>query len=150
MHRYLLASTAVLALAAPAAAETISTAVTQPVRTSTVKAGAPDAITISSTGSVKPAGGTAVTMDSNHAVTNQGAIAISNATAALGISANAGTNRDIANSGTITSDETYTPTGTNNDGDLAGPFARGSDRFGIRTGGGHTGKIANSGTITVE
>src|SRR5687768_10116168 len=123
MHRYLLASTAVLALAAPAAAETISTAVTQPVRTSTVKAGAPDAITISSTGSVKPAGGTAVTMDSNHSVTNQGTVAISNANGAIGIFANAGTTGDIVNSGTITIDEPYTPTDANNDGDLDGPFA---------------------------
>jgi hypothetical protein len=150
MHRYLLASTAVLALAAPAAAETISTAVTQPVRTSTVKAGAPDAITVSSTGSVKPAAGTAVAMDSNHSVTNQGAIAISNASDATGILANVGTTGDIVNSGTITIDEPYTPTDTNNDGDLDGPFALGSNRFGIRTGGGHSGKIANSGTITIE
>ncbi len=150
MHRYLLASTAVLALAAPAAAETISTAVTQPVRTSTVKAGTPDSITISSTGSVKPAAGTAVTMDSNHSVTNQGTIAISNADGAIGIFANADTTGDIVNSGTITIDEPYTPTDANNDGDLDGPFALGSNRFGIRTGGGHTGKVTNSGTITVE
>lgn len=150
MHRYLLASTAVLALAAPAAAETISTAVTQPVRTSTVKAGAPDAITIASAGSVKPAGGTAVTMDSNHAVTNQGTIGVANASGAIGILANAGTSGDIVNSGTIAIDEPYTPTDTDNDGDLDGPFALGSNRFGIRTAGGHTGKIVNSGTISVE
>src|SRR5690606_25683056 len=37
-----------------------------------------------------------------------------------------------------------------NDGDLDGPFALGSNRFGIRTAGGHTGKILNSGTITLE
>src|SRR5688572_31606835 len=108
MHRYLLATTAVIALAAPAAAETISTAVTQPVRTSTVKAGAPDAITITSTGSVKPASGTAVTQDSNHAVTNQGAIAVANANGAVGILSEAGTSGDIVNSGTIAIDEPYT------------------------------------------
>lgn len=150
MHRYLLASTAVLALAAPAAAENISTAVTQPVRTSTIKSGNPDSITITSSGSVKPSGGTAVTMDSNHAVTNQGTIAISNADGAIGILANAGTSGDIVNSGTITIDETYTPSDTDNDGDIDGPLALGSNRFGIQTAGGHTGKIVNSGTITVE
>lgn len=150
MYRYLLASTAVLALAAPAAAETISTAVTQPVKTSTVKAGVPDAVTISSTGSVKPATGTAVTMDSDHAVTNQGTIAVANANNAIGILALAGTSGDIVNSGTIAIDEPYTPTDTNNDGDLDGPFALGANRFGIRTDGAHTGKITNSGTITVE
>jgi len=150
MHRYLLASTAALALAAPAAAEDIATAVTQPVRTSTIKAGTPDSITITSAGSVKPASGTAVTMDSNHSVTNQGAIAIGNADGAIGILAAAGTTGDIVNSGTITIDEPYAPTDTDNDGDLDGPFALGSNRFGIRTAGGHTGKIVNSGTITVE
>ena len=150
MYRRLLASTAVLALATPAAAENIATAVTQPVRTSTVKAGAPDAITITTAGSVRPTGGTAVTMDSNHAVTNQGTIAISNSDGAIGIQALAGTSGDIANTGAITIDETYTPTDTDNDGDLDGPVALGSNRFGIRTDSVHTGKITNSGTITVE
>ena len=150
MYRRLLASTAVLALATPAAAETIATAVTQPVRTSTVKASTPDAITITSAGSVRPTSGTAVTMDSNHAVTNQGTIAIGNSNGAIGIQALAGTTGAIVNTGAITIDEPYTPTDTNNDGDLDGPFALGSNRFAIRTDGGHVGNVANSGTITVE
>jgi hypothetical protein len=150
MHRYLLASTAALALTAPLAAENVSTAITQPVRTSTIRAGAPDAITITSAGSVRPANGTAVTMDSNHAVTNQGAIGIANANDAIGILANADANGEIVNSGTITIDEPYNPADSDNDGDLDGPFALGSNRFGIRTEGGHTGRVANSGTITVE
>jgi hypothetical protein len=150
MHRYLLASTAILALAAPAAAQTISTETTQPVRTSTAANGAPSSVTITSTGSVKPASGTAVTIDSNHSVTNQGAIAIGNVNGAIGILADANTSGDIVNSGTITIDESYTGTDDNNDGDLDGPFALGSNRFGIRTDGVHTGNIVNSGTITVE
>jgi hypothetical protein len=150
MHRYLLASTAVLALAAPAAAETISTAVTQPVRTSTIKNGSADSITIASGGSVKPTSGTAVTIDSNHGVTNQGTIGIGNSSGAIGIQALAGTSGDIGNSGTITIDEPHTPTDTDNDGDLDGPFALGNNRFGIRTEGAHTGNLSSSGTITVE
>ncbi|OYW45895.1 MAG: autotransporter domain-containing protein [Sphingomonadales bacterium 32-68-7] len=152
MHRYLLASTAVLALAAPAAAETISTAITTPVRTSTVKAGTPDAITITDDGSVKPTTGTAVTLDSNHNVTNEGDIAISNSNGAVGIHAEAGVTGEIVNAatGTIVIDETYSPTDANNDGDLDGPFALGANRFGIRTAGTHTGRIVNNGTITVE
>jgi hypothetical protein len=150
MRRYLLASTAVLAIATPAAAENIATRVTTPVKTSTVKAGAPDSITITSAGSVVVTGGTAVTMDSDHSVTNQGAVTIGNADGAVGIAALAGTSGDIVNSGTITIDEPYTPTDSDNDGDLDGPFALGSDRFGIRTAGAHTGKVVNSGTITVE
>ena len=66
MLRYLLASTAALAICASAAAETISTKVTTPLKTSAVKAGAPDAITVTSAGSVVPTGGVAITMDSNH------------------------------------------------------------------------------------
>jgi hypothetical protein len=150
MRRYLLASTAMLAVATPAAAETIATRVTAPVRTSTVKAGAPDSITITSAGSVVVTSGTAVTVDSNHSVTNQGAVTIGNANGAVGIAALAGTSGDIVNSGTITIDEPYTPTDSDNDGDLDGPFALGSNRFGIRTAGAHTGKVVNTGTITVE
>lgn len=150
MHRYLLTSTALLALAAPAAAEDITTAITQPVKTSTVKDGAADSITITSSGSVKPSSGTAVTMDSDHAVINQGTIGVSNANGAIGILATAGTTGKIVNSGTIAIDETYTPTDADNDGDLDGPFAQGSNRFGIRTEGAHAGNVVNSGTITVE
>jgi len=156
MRRYLFATTAtttlaVAAFAGPAVAETtISTAVTTPQKTSTVKDGAADSILISSSGSVKPAGGTAVTMDSNHSVTNQGTIATSNADGSIGILAKAGTTGDIVNGGTITIDETYAPADSDKDGDLDGPFAVGSNRYGIRTEGAHSGKIANSGTITVE
>jgi len=150
MRHYLLAGTAIFALAAPASAETIATAITQPLKTSTIKNGAADAITITKDGSVKPASGTAVTQDSNHAVTNGGAIAIGNANDSAGIVAVAGASGDIVNSGTITIDEPYAPTDTDNDGDLDGPFALGSNRFGIRTDGAHGGKIVNSGTITVK
>ena len=59
---------------------------------------------------------------------------------------------EITNSGTITIDESFTPTDTDTDGDLDGPFAQGSGRFGIRVlgPGTFTGNIGNSGTITVE
>src|SRR5690606_11132942 len=150
MHRYLLTSTALLALAAPAAAEDITTAIAQPVKTSTVKDGTADSITITSSGSVKLSSGTAVTMDSDHTVINQGTIGVSNANGAIGILATAGTTGKIVNSGTIAIDEPYTPTDANNDGDLDGPFALGSNRFGIRTAGAHAGNVVNSGTITVE
>ncbi len=154
MRRYLLATTALVAVAAaPAAAETINTKKTAPVQTSTIKAGAPDAISITAEGSVEIIGGNAVTMDSNHAIANAGKIVVSNganANGGAGIVANDGTNGDIANSGTITVDEPYAATDTDNDGDLDGPFAIGSGRYGIRTLGDHTGKIINTWTITVE
>ncbi|OYX66941.1 MAG: autotransporter domain-containing protein [Sphingomonadales bacterium 32-64-17] len=154
MRNFLFASTATLALVAPLAtpalAEDIGTARTTPARTSTIANGAPAAITITDKGSITLTSGTAVTMDSNHAVTNAGTIKISDANGAAGIVAVAGTNGAIVNSGTITIDEPYTPTDTDKDGDLDGPFALGSNRFGIRIDGAHTGKVENSGTITVE
>ncbi|HWK36698.1 MAG TPA: autotransporter domain-containing protein [Sphingomonas sp.] len=140
-------------MATPVVAQTtVDTNRTDPVRTSTIKNGAPDAIRITSTGSVKPATGTAVTVDSTHAVTNEGTIQITNADSATGIGATADTGGGITNSGTITIDETYAPTDTDNDGDLDGPFAIGSDRAGIRTQGAYAGNIVNAatGVITVE
>ncbi len=67
-------------------------------RPSTANSGNPDNITITSTGSVKPASGTAVTQNTNHSVTNQGTIQISNSNGAVGIGATAGVTGDILNS----------------------------------------------------
>lgn len=156
MHRHLLATSAMAAaLALPAfagsaAAQDITTARTTPAATSTIANGAPGNLRITSTGSVTVSAGTAVTQDSNHTVLNEGTIRISNADNAIGIAAAAGTNGTITNTGTITVDENYTPTDGDNDGDLDGPFALGSGRYGIRTLGAHSGAITNTGTITVE
>lgn len=154
MRKTLLASTCLAAiLATPVHAETtISTATTAPVRTSTVKTGTPDDIKIVAAGSIKPTGGTAVTIDSNHKVINEGTIEIGNANGATGIFANAGTVGSITNSATgkIIIDEPYAPTDIDNDGDIDGPFATGTGRTGIATGGAFTGAIVNSGAITIE
>lgn len=154
MRKTLLASTCLAAfLSTSAHAETsISTATTTPVRTSTVKSGAPDDVKITSAGSVKPTSGTAVTIDSNNKVTNDGAIQITNADGATGIFANAGTSGGITNSATgkIIIDESYAPTDIDKDGDIDGPFAVGTGRTGIATGGAFAGNIVNSGEITVE
>ncbi|MEE4451146.1 autotransporter domain-containing protein [Novosphingobium resinovorum] len=145
----LLATTAIFAIATAAHAEEVKTKLTSPIRTSTIKNGAADAIAITKDGSVVLTGGTAVTQDSAHAVSNAGAITITNADGATGILSTSGAG-DIVNTGTITVDETYTPTDTDKDGDLDGPFALGSGRTGIRIAGDHTGKLTQSGTITVK
>ncbi len=150
MRRILLASTCLLSVVPAHAQTVIDTKRTDPVRTSTVKAGAPDAIRIAAAGSVTPTGGTAVTVDSVHAVNNEGTIQITNADNATGILAVAGTGGGIANSGKIIIDETYEPTDIDKDGDLDGPFAAGTGRTGIRTSGAYSGAIVNTGTITVE
>lgn len=142
-----------LALATPALAETsIATKITTPVRTGTAANGAPDSIKITSAGTVAPTSGTAVTIDTNHGVINEGAIEVRNANGGIGILANPGVLASIASSGKITVDEDYTATDTDKDGDLDGPFAQGSNRFGIRLapGGTVTGNVSNSGAITIE
>jgi hypothetical protein len=133
----------------PAFAETVvSTAVTTPIATGTAN----DDLRISSSGSVKPAGGAAVTINSNDSVKNEGTIAITGANGSTGILANTNLAGNITNTGTITIDEAFTPTDTDNDGDLDGPFAQGNNRFGIHVlgGGTFTGDVVSSGVITVE
>ena len=142
MRQFLLASTCLVALAAPAVAETtISTTVTGPVRTSTVKTGAPDDILINSTGVVNGNASGGVIIDSNHKLNNQGTIQIGNVNNVAGVDVAAGVTSGITISGKIIVDEAFTPTDADNDGDLDGPFATGSGRFGIRTNGAMTGNI---------
>jgi hypothetical protein len=136
-------------LPALAGAQTeISTAVTTPVLTSTGN----DDVRISSTGSVKPTSGAAVTIDSNDSVKNEGTIQITGANNSTGILANTGLTGNITNTGTITIDESYTATDADSDGDIDGAFAQGTGRYGIHVlgGGTFTGNIVNGGNITVE
>lgn len=151
MRRLLAASclTPIALIASPVSAETvISSAVTSPVTTGATN----DDLRISSTGSVKPASGVAVTVNSSDNVKNEGVIQVTGSDNSAGIVANPNLTSDINNTATITIDENFTATDADNDGDLDGPFAQGTGRFGIRVlgGGTHTGTIANSGTITVE
>ncbi|MEC3910914.1 autotransporter domain-containing protein [Sphingobium sp. CR2-8] len=156
--RHLLACTAIapvlaaLTMADAAAETTIATATTVPVRTSIVANGARDDITISSAGSITLTGGTAVTADSSNKVSNAGTITINDADTVTGILVAPGTSGDITNSGTITLTENYTATDTDNDGDVDGPFAKGTNKKGIwvQSGAGHSGSIVHSGTITIE
>lgn len=155
MRKTLLASTCVAAfISAPAMAETvIGNALTAPIRTSTVRGGnAPDDARLAASGSIRPGSGTAVTIDSNHRMVNEGTIEITNSNGATGIFANAGVVSNITNSATgrIIIDESYAPTDIDNDGDLDGAFAIGSNRVGIATGGDFTGNIVNSGGIAIE
>ncbi|QTD55219.1 autotransporter outer membrane beta-barrel domain-containing protein [Parasphingorhabdus cellanae] len=150
MHK-LLACTSLtpilLVAAGPVHAETvIDSARTTPIATSDNN----DDIRITNKGSIKPTGGTAVIIDSNHDVTNEGTIQITGADSAVGISAETGTSGTITNSGSIIIDEDYTPKDSDDDGDLDGRFANGKFRFGIGTEGGYSGAIVNSGTITIE
>jgi hypothetical protein len=142
-----LATIAVLT-AAPAASETV---ISSPTTTPLVTSASGD-IRITSTGSIKPTSGIAVTINSNNFVNNAGTIAVKGANGAVGIFSGTNVAGDITNSGTITIDEDFTPTDSDNDGDVDGPFAQGTGRFGIHvaSGGVYGGSINHSGTITVE
>ncbi|HUD27979.1 MAG TPA: autotransporter outer membrane beta-barrel domain-containing protein [Novosphingobium sp.] len=150
LSKTLLTTTALFAIATAAQAEDVTTKRTTPLRTSTIKNGAADAITVTKDGGVTLTTGTAITQDSNHAINNAGVLTVTNANGAIGIDSLAGTSGDIVNTGTITIDEPYTATDTDKDGDLDGPFALGSNRYGIRTQGDPVGKLTQGGTITVE
>lgn len=128
---------------------TVTTARTTPIATGSANNGGADSIKITSAGSIKPTSGVAVTINSNHAVINEGTIQLTDASNAAGIVANAGVAANITNSGTITIDETYKATDSDKDGDLDGPLAQGQNRFGIRTLGALTGSVVNTGSITI-
>jgi hypothetical protein len=151
MYRMLLAGTALSALASPLAAQTvIDTSRTTPVRTSELNSGQGADLRIATAGAITLTAGDAITVDSNHDVTNDGKITVTNANGADGILVTGPRTADIVNTGTITIDETYTPTDADNDGDLDGPFAVGSNRAAIRVDGALTGNVSHSGTIVVE
>lgn len=145
--------TPILLVAQPALAEvTVSTATTAPLNTANVANGAADDIRVTSTGSIKPTSGTAITIGSNDDARNEGTIEIRDANDAAGIVALPGFTGNIVNSGIITIDETYEQKDADNDKDLDGPFAIGARRFAIRVapGGTFTGNVTHSGTILVE
>lgn len=156
--RHLLACTAIAPVlvaltAAQAMAETtIGTATTAAVKTSTVASGARDDITISSAGSITLTSGTAVTVDSNNKVSNAGTITINDADNVTGILITPGTSGAITNSGTITLTEDYTAEDSDDDDDIDGPFAKGTNKKGIwlQAGAPHVGDITDSGTISIE
>lgn len=144
-----------LLAAASARAETkITTAVTAPIATGTAANGQPDDVTVDAGGSIKPtAPGAAITLNSNNVVKNAGTIGFNNLDNATAILAQGGRSGSVVNTGTISLLEDYTPTDSDNDGDLDGPLAKGTGRFGIRvTGAGDfTGDVrSDSGSITVE
>lgn len=151
----LLAAASPLCLAAGVArAETaISTTVTTPIATATAASGARDDVRVTASGVVKPAGGAAVTLNSNNNVTLEGAVTIADANGATGLAILGGNTGEAKVSGAISVDESTEAKDTDNDGDLDGPFATGSGRYGIRLTGAQPfqGSITRTaGAIVVE
>lgn len=142
----------VLCFAGSAAADTtISTSTSTPIRTSTVNNGSADNVIVASGATLTPASGAAITIDSNNSATNNGTITVNDASNLTGIAASSGLSGTITNTGTITLGETTTATDKDGDGDLDGPFATTTNKFGIHVSGPgtFTGNIVNSGAMVV-
>ena len=141
---------AALISTAPATAATSVNGGSTAVATATAAAGSPDDIT--QTGTLTVTSGPSITLNSNNSVTNSGTIQVQNVSGVTGILAQGGNTGSIENSGAITINESATLTSTDSAGNIIGPFATGSDRYGIRVQGVSplVGGIDNSGTITVQ
>ena len=137
----------------------ISTVRTTPITTSNASGtGTADDIRLAEGGGITLSSGTAVTVDSNHDFSTGAASSITMALAANGATAvlvNAGVTSDISIGSTISITDTIeTYPDTDNDGDIDGPWATGSDRYGIRYAAGApvTGNllVGALGSIGVE
>ena len=126
-----------LMVAAGAHAEiVISTTRTTPILTSNATGSGADSIRIASGGAMNVLTGNIVTLDSSHSITLDSGGSIgggSTANGTTGILANGGNTGSITISGTVTvGDDITTYPDTDGDGDTDGPWANGSDRYGIR------------------
>ncbi len=161
--RLLLGAAAPLVFTLPAVAQvTISTATTTPVETATAGTGAtPSNVIIASGGSVtldEQPGSTAVTVNSNNTLTNNGQVTVTDSNNAVGVRIGPGITGSYSGTGVISLTEDYTRTDTDNDGDLDGPLATGTGRVGLllESGGAFTGNItldrtgSASSAITIE
>lgn len=154
-----LTSVSVLAVGAQMHAQTaqIDTETSTPVQTSTADNGSPADVEITSDGSVaieQTDGVVAVTVDSDNALINDGSIEIDDSDNAIGILIEANRTGDISGSGTISLLEDYTREDDDDDEDLDGPLAIGSNRTAIllQSGGTHSGNLTidAGGVIAVE
>ncbi|MBC6980719.1 autotransporter outer membrane beta-barrel domain-containing protein [Caulobacter sp. 17J80-11] len=152
-----------LCIAQTALAETsVSTERTTPIATATATpTSTADDVKITSTGKVKLSTGAAVTLNSNNSVVNEGSVTMENATdGATGVLVQGGFTGNVTNTGNITVKDNYTPTDVDPDGsgpllpdgDLDGPFATGTGRYGIRVTGASplVGNVTNNKAAAID
>ncbi|HRO32314.1 MAG TPA: autotransporter outer membrane beta-barrel domain-containing protein [Brevundimonas sp.] len=136
----------------------INTSRTTPITTANATGSGPDSIRFASGGNVNVTSGVAVTVNSNHGLDLDSGSSISmlasanGSTGILVTGSNPGT-IVIGGSVTISDDLEFYPD-DDKDGDLDGPWAKGSDRYGLRVNGAGpvTANISieASGTLLVE
>jgi hypothetical protein len=160
------ATAPLLAMAFGAYAETvITTARTTPIATATATTGGTaDDVKIDTGGGITlTTAGPLITLNSNNKVTIGGnGLTTVGVDGSTGVLIQGGTTGSVTNNGAISLTEDYTPTDDDKDsagaakpdGDLDGPFAKGTNRYGIRLVGPgvFTGDIVQSstGAITIE
>ena len=160
--RYLYATAAAIApllFACGANAQVaIDSSRTTPITTANPAGNGPDDIIITSGGTIILASGTAVTVNSSNdfSINAGGNITMSNtASGSTAILIEGGNTTDITVAGSIiVGDDMAESTDADGDGDLDGPFATGSNRFGIRLdgAGAMSGNVVlqNGATMLVE
>lgn len=138
----------------------ISNARTTPIQTSNATGTGPDNIRLASGGSVAVTSGAAVTLNSNHTVDLDSGSSITmdkSADGSTGLLVNGGNTGSVIVGGSITVNDTQEAADVKDvdgDGDLDGPFATGTGRYGVRVVGPapFTGNVLveSTGAITVE
>ena len=153
------AALAPLMVASGASAEVVvSTVRTAPIQTSNATGSAADNIRVTSGGGFNLSSGTAITVDSSNIVTIESGANVNVQNAAdgsIGVLINGGTTTDLAVSGQILVSDSITEyPDTDNDGDVDGPWATGTGKYGVRLAGpgAVTGNILinSSGVVQVE
>ena len=133
---------------------TITTDTTTPLATSNPDGSAVAGdITVASDGSIEVVTGqTAITVDSSNDVTVEGALTSEDADDTTGILIEGGNSGTITNNGSITLIEDYTLADGDDDGDLDGDLAVGTNRHGIflQAGPTFTGDILGDGSFLIE
>ncbi len=136
----------------------ISNVRTTPITTANATGSGPDSIRLASGGSIAVTSGVALTVNSDDDVTLESGSSITMANAAdgaTGILIQGGSTSDLTIGGTIlVTDSIDTYPDTDDDGDLDGPWATGTGRYGVRVTGPGTvtgDLLVNSGgTVQVE
>ena len=143
MRKLLAAAVALapLALAAGAAQAqvVIDDTRTTPISTSTADAGDPADVTVDEDGAIELDSGEAITLDSDNDVTVEqgGEITFEDAAdGSTGILVEGGNSGSVSMDGVISISDDYAAEDDDEDGDLDGPFAEGTERYGIRVTGG--------------
>ena len=153
MRNLLTAAVALAPLLAATGAQAevvISTARTTPVLTATATGSAADDVRIASGGSIVVDEGVALTLNSNDSIDLDSGSKITMEEAADGSTAilvEGGRTGNVTIGGVVTvSDDVEAEVDTDKDGDLDGPFASGTDKYGLRV----TGAAPFVGNILIE